>query len=213
MTVNLNSTRRNLPSLGGRIHLVLLYSAFCLQSRASFKKIFFNWLLERERVTSNLTSPYLCIHWLILVCALTGDQTHNLGILGQHSNQLSYPDKAKSFLICIHTEIKIEGTPVCHFGCELYLWQSSLILRSRLLGPGPHFPFPLPFDIKELRLEAAASLAPIHSAWNTPSADPWTGPVVDDAEVYAPIELVRLIPLSPAPWQVLHHVLNVPGVE
>ena len=27
-------------------------------------------------------STYLCIHWLILVCALTGDQTHNLGVLG-----------------------------------------------------------------------------------------------------------------------------------
>ena len=34
-------------------------------------------------------STYLCIHWLILTCTLTGDQTYNLGILVQCSNQLS----------------------------------------------------------------------------------------------------------------------------
>ena len=39
-------------------------------------------------------STYLCIHWLILLCALTGDQTHDFGILGQHSNQLSYSARA-----------------------------------------------------------------------------------------------------------------------
>ena len=30
-------------------------------------------------------------HWLILVCALTGDQTCDLDVLGQCSTQLSYP--------------------------------------------------------------------------------------------------------------------------
>ena len=39
---------------------------------------------------------YLCIHWLILVPAMTGGQTHNFGISGRHSNQLSYPARASS---------------------------------------------------------------------------------------------------------------------
>ena len=54
-------------------------------------------VLERERETLICCYPYLCIHWLILVCALTRDQTCNLGILGQCSNQLSYLAGAISF--------------------------------------------------------------------------------------------------------------------
>ena len=45
---------------------------------------------ERERETPVCCSIYLCINWLLLVCALTGAQTRNLGISGWHSNQLSY---------------------------------------------------------------------------------------------------------------------------
>ena len=48
----------------------------------------------RERESSMCCSTHLCIHWFLLVCALTGDQTHNLGILRGHSNQLSYPARA-----------------------------------------------------------------------------------------------------------------------
>ena len=33
---------------------------------------------------------YVCIHWLILLCSLTWDQTYNLGVSEQLSNQLSY---------------------------------------------------------------------------------------------------------------------------
>ena len=45
-------------------------------------------------------STYLCIHWVILVGALTEKQTCNLGILGWHSNQLSYPVMAwNNFLL------------------------------------------------------------------------------------------------------------------
>ena len=44
---------------------------------------------ERESETSICCSTYLFIHWLILVCALTRDWTCNLGVIGQHSNQLS----------------------------------------------------------------------------------------------------------------------------
>ena len=48
----------------------------------------------REKIeTSTCCSTYLCIHLLIPICALTGDWTCNLGILGRCSNQLSYPAK------------------------------------------------------------------------------------------------------------------------
>ena len=45
---------------------------------------------EEEQETLICYSTYLCIHWLILICTLTEDQTHNLGLSGQCSNQLSY---------------------------------------------------------------------------------------------------------------------------
>ena len=44
---------------------------------------------EKER-TLIYCSTYSCIHWLLLVCALTRDQTFNLGISEQCSNQLCY---------------------------------------------------------------------------------------------------------------------------
>ena len=51
---------------------------------------------------------YLRIHWLILVCVLAGDQTHNLDILGQHSTQLSYLARAP-FSLC-----GCQGNPKCY---------------------------------------------------------------------------------------------------
>ena len=44
-------------------------------------------------------STYLCIHWLILVCALTRDQTHNLGVSVQCYNQLSYSARTYTCLL------------------------------------------------------------------------------------------------------------------
>ena len=41
---------------------------------------------EREIERSICYSTYLCIHWLILACALTGEGTHNFALLGQCSN-------------------------------------------------------------------------------------------------------------------------------
>ena len=52
------------------------------------------WQREREREIVICRSLYSCIHRLILVCALTRDWILNLGVLGQHSNQLSYPARA-----------------------------------------------------------------------------------------------------------------------
>ena len=43
---------------------------------------------ERERETP-ICSIYLCIHWLILVCAQTGDRACSLGVSGSLSRQLS----------------------------------------------------------------------------------------------------------------------------
>ena len=38
---------------------------------------------EEEKEKHQFVVPL--IHWLILICALTGDQTCNPGVLGQHS--------------------------------------------------------------------------------------------------------------------------------
>ena len=46
---------------------------------------------EREKTTLICFSTYLCIHWLLLVCALSKGLNPHLGISGQYSNQLSYP--------------------------------------------------------------------------------------------------------------------------
>ena len=53
-------------------------------------------MAEKER-----NIDLLFIYWLILVCALTREQTPILDASGQHSNQPSYPAWAKlySFLI------------------------------------------------------------------------------------------------------------------
>ena len=54
---------------------------------------------EKERETSTYCSTRPCPHWLILVCALTRNQTCNRGILGWHSNQLSYPTRTNLILM------------------------------------------------------------------------------------------------------------------
>ena len=52
---------------------------------------------EREMICC---STYLCIHWLILVGALTRDGTHNLGVLRGCSNQLTCPARAIYAYFC-----------------------------------------------------------------------------------------------------------------
>ena len=44
---------------------------------------------ETEILTCHPT--FLCIHWLFLVCTLTGDRTHNLGVSVHCSNLVRYP--------------------------------------------------------------------------------------------------------------------------
>ena len=45
---------------------------------------------EKERETSISCFTYLCIYWLIFVCALTRNKTHNLGVSGQCSNPVIF---------------------------------------------------------------------------------------------------------------------------
>ena len=70
------------------------------------------WPLERRAVLSSYSllsywsereilicwSTRLCIHLLFLVCALSGDRTHSLGLSGWCSNQLRYLARAVLFL-------------------------------------------------------------------------------------------------------------------
>lgn len=77
--------------LGEGSHFLKLY--LVCDSMWHFSLYYFReegWVKE----TSICCSTHLCIHRLILVCALTGDWTHNVGVLGWCSNQLSYPARA-----------------------------------------------------------------------------------------------------------------------
>ena len=70
----------------------------CEASSFLFFFKFIDWFFrERKRETSICCSTYLCIHWLILTCALTGDQTHNLGVSGC-SNWATWPVCEDSFI-------------------------------------------------------------------------------------------------------------------
>ena len=50
---------------------------------------------EREKKISPCCSTCLCIHGLILACALTGDRTYSFGVPGQRSNRVSHPARAR----------------------------------------------------------------------------------------------------------------------
>ena len=88
---------------------------------------------EEERETSTCCSTYVCIHWLLIVCALTGDQTHNLSVLGQRSNKLSYPARALLFL----------PQPSCNCGQEVSIPSSQHV---HVCPPSP--PWVLPCESK-----------------------------------------------------------------
>ena len=82
-------------------HCLSLFLKHCL-STISF--IFLKW------ETSTCSSTYLCINWLILVCALTRDWTRNLGILGPHSNQLNH--LARAYLIYLNVPSWSSGSRI-----------------------------------------------------------------------------------------------------
>ena len=60
--------------------------------------LFYVLIHERERETSICCCPYLFMHsWLLLQCALTRDQAHNLGLSGRPSHQLNYTARPQIF--------------------------------------------------------------------------------------------------------------------
>ena len=67
--------------------LQLIFEWFC--------KLFYLLIWEREREI--YCSTYLCIHWLICVCAPTGDWIRSFGILGWRSKP-SYLARALEWL-------------------------------------------------------------------------------------------------------------------
>ena len=85
------ATNKKVELAKSNVLLAPCYSflAFFSLLTAFFKKLILEREEGRERETLVCCSPYLCIHWLIFVCALTGDQTHNLGTSGQRSTQPS----------------------------------------------------------------------------------------------------------------------------
>ena len=62
-----------------RLHLGLLASR---AEREYICGVFLGGLFLRERVLLICSSTFLCTHWLLPVCAPTGDRTCNLGIWG-----------------------------------------------------------------------------------------------------------------------------------
>ena len=57
----------------------------------------------RESETSTRCSIYLCIHWLLLLSAMARENPVSLGLSGRHSKQLSYPARAVTISLDIHS--------------------------------------------------------------------------------------------------------------
>lgn len=60
---------------------------------------------QRERETRISCSTYLCIHWLILECALTGDWTRNISFWGWRSDPLNYPART---ILCVSISFSLK---------------------------------------------------------------------------------------------------------
>lgn len=68
------------------------YALYLIDVGIDFREFSFNFLFigwsesqreteeEREGGEEICCYTYLCVHWLSLVCILTGDQTQNLGV-------------------------------------------------------------------------------------------------------------------------------------
>ena len=61
---------------------VFWFSLSLCANSCHYSFFYIYWFLERERETSICCSTYLRIHWMILVCVLTGDQVCGPGVLG-----------------------------------------------------------------------------------------------------------------------------------
>ena len=66
--------------------------------------------MGRKTETLICCSTYLCIVWLLLACAvLTADQTRDLCVSVQRSNQLNYPARAP-----FHSSLKNKKQLPCY---------------------------------------------------------------------------------------------------
>lgn len=97
----------------------------------------------REGETSICFSSYLSTHWLVLVCVLTPDQTHNLGYL-TNSNPLSHQPGLplvihqcclSASVYCSHLQasLHLHVGPAPGSG-QLHLWEQHSANASRGLG-------------------------------------------------------------------------------
>ena len=78
-----------LQYIGENMPVLLFFKTLILEKGGGKREK--GWGAEKEKEKRRFCcSTHLCIHWSVLVCALTRDWTLNLGILGQCSNQLSY---------------------------------------------------------------------------------------------------------------------------
>ena len=73
-----------MPSI---LHRLLVYESIVQYLSLYYLFIYLFYWFERETLTC--CSTYLYIQWMLLVCALTGDRTCNLGVSGWSSNQQS----------------------------------------------------------------------------------------------------------------------------
>ena len=83
---------------------------------------FVGWLFIDFRETSICCSSYRCIRWLILVCALTGEGTHNLGMLWRCSNQPPcFPGQGEWVVILMSRLLTAPVYPGGHLRVILFL--------------------------------------------------------------------------------------------
>ena len=104
----------------------------CSISVWALDTIFFKFLFIDERETLICYSTYLCMHWLLLICALTRDQTCNFGTSGWCSNQLSY--LARPVLSIFLSLLKILATLLAVWHLIVIFTFISLIVMLSILS-------------------------------------------------------------------------------
>ena len=94
------------------------------------------WKGKRKKETSICCSAYLCIHCLLLLCALTRDRTHNLGIWGWRSNQVSCPARAHcTFLTLYDADLLFPSRKMERKKCHHLFHQLLLSVSYVLVNP------------------------------------------------------------------------------
>ena len=78
------------------------YYIYCLSFLTNSYLLIWERGRKGEREIPICCSTYLRVHWLTLVCTLTGDQTPNLDISGWRSSQLSH--LARAYAYCLSLE-------------------------------------------------------------------------------------------------------------